>query len=108
MSMISFRFDMFPKLDGTHPLKLLLANTMTDTGEFPKLSGRLNLNLLWLIKIASRGLSNSSFGTGPSNSLNLRSKYLRFGRLSTTSGNFPANRLLLRSSSYSIFKFLNF
>lgn len=76
IKIISLRLDMFPMLDGTHPWNLLLATTMTDTGELPKLSGRSNLNLLWLMKIASSGLSNSSLGTVPSNSLNLRSKNL--------------------------------
>lgn len=76
IKIISLRLDMFPMLDGTHPWNLLLAKTTTDTGELPKLSGRSNLNLLWLMKIASSGLSNSSLGTVPSNSLNLRSKNL--------------------------------
>ena len=107
MRMISLRFDMLPKLDGTHPWNLLFAKTMTDTGELPRFSGRSKTNLLWLIKIASKSLSNSSFGTVPSNSLNLRSKNLSEGSLSTTCGNFPANRLLLRSSSKSSLMSLN-
>lgn len=43
----------------------------------------------------------TTFAAGiiPSNSLNLRSKNLREGRLRTTEGNLPAKRLLLRSSS---------
>lgn len=77
--MISLRFDMLPRLAGTQPWNLLLARTMTETGEFPKLSGRSNLNLLWLMKMASKSLSNSSLGTVPSNSLNLRSKNFSFG-----------------------------
>lgn len=99
IKIISFSLVILPKLAGKHPWNLLLARTMTDTGEFPKLSGSSNLNLLWLIKIASKSLSNSSLGTPPSNSLNLRSKNLSVGSLRTTSGNLPANRLLLRSNS---------
>lgn len=103
IKIISFRFDMFPKLDGTQPWNLLLASTMTETGEFPKLSGSSNLNLLWLMKMASKSLSKSSFGTDPSNSLNLRSRNFNIGNSRTTPGNFPANLLLLRSSSNSSF-----
>lgn len=44
--MISLRLDMLPRLEGTQPLNLLLARTMTETGELPKLSGRSNTNLL--------------------------------------------------------------
>lgn len=90
---------MLLKLAGKHPWNLLFATTITDTGEFPKLSGSSKWNRLLLIKIASRSLSNSSLGTVPSNSLNLRSKNFNFGSRSTTAGNFPAKRLLLRSSS---------
>ena len=104
--MISLRLDMLPMLEGTQPWNLLLARTMTDTGEFPKLSGRSKTNLLWLIKIASNGLSNSSFGTVPSNSLNLRSKNLSRGSFKTTCGNLPAKRLLLRSNSNKIIRSL--
>lgn len=107
IKMISLRFDMLPKLEGTQPWNLLFAKTITDTGEFPKLSGRLNTNRLWLIKMASRGLSKSSRGTVPSNSLNLRSKNFSDGSFRTTTGNFPANLLLLRSNSKSNFRFLN-
>lgn len=107
MRMISSRPDMLPRLEGTHPWNLLLARTITETGELPKLSGMLNLKRLWLMKMASKSLSKSSFGTVPSNSLNLRSKNLSLGSFRTTSGNLPANRLLLRSSSNSIFKFMN-
>lgn len=60
------------------------------------------------MKIASRSLSNSSLGTDPSNSLNLRSKNFNPGSEITTFGNFPANRLLLRSSSWRIFRLRNF
>ncbi|RYR07548.1 hypothetical protein Ahy_B05g074928 isoform A [Arachis hypogaea] len=37
---ISFSLDMFPMLEGTQPWNLLFAKTITDTGEFPKLSGK--------------------------------------------------------------------
>ncbi|RDX83888.1 hypothetical protein CR513_35146, partial [Mucuna pruriens] len=96
---ISFSLFMLPIPAGTHPWKWLLAKTMTETGEFPKLSGRSKTKRLWLMKIASRSLSKSSLGTVPSNSLNLRSRNFSCGRRSTTSGNFPAKRLLLRSNS---------
>lgn len=96
---ISFSLVMLPIPAGTHPWKRLLASTITDTGEFPKLSGRSKTKRLWLMKIASRSLSKSSLGTVPSNSLNLRSRNLSCGRRSTTSGNLPAKRLLLRSNS---------
>ncbi|TYJ32275.1 hypothetical protein E1A91_A05G024600v1 [Gossypium mustelinum] len=105
--MISSRAVMLPRLDGTHPRNLLLANTITETGELPKLSGRLNLKRLWLMKMASKSLSNSSFGTVPSNSLNLKSKNLSEGSLRTTSGNLPANLLLLRSNSNSLLSLIN-
>lgn len=106
--MISLRLVMLPRPEGTHPWNLLLARTMTDTGELPKLSGRSKTNLLWLMKMASKGLSKSSLGTVPSNSLNLRSRNLSVGRSKTTLGNRPANRLLLRSSSKRSFKRPNF
>ncbi|KAL9263090.1 hypothetical protein AKJ16_DCAP26043 [Drosera capensis] len=98
---ISLSLDMLTMLVGRHPPNWLFATTITDTGEFPKLSGISNRNLLLLIKIASRSLSNNSLGTLPSNSLNLRSRYFNEGSVSTTFGNFPARRLLLRSSSYN-------
>ncbi|RDX70943.1 hypothetical protein CR513_49759, partial [Mucuna pruriens] len=91
IKMISFKLDMFPRLAGMQPWNLLLASTMTETGEFPKLSGRSKTKRLSLMKMASRSLSNNSLGTVPSNSLNLRSKNLSDGRRRTTSGNFPAN-----------------
>ncbi|BAT72810.1 hypothetical protein VIGAN_01024800 [Vigna angularis var. angularis] len=99
MRMISLRLDMLPRLWGMQPWNLLLARTMTETGELPKLSGRSKTKRLSLMKMASRSLSNNSRGTAPSNSLNLRSKNLSEGRRRTTSGNLPAKRLLLRSSS---------
>lgn len=102
MRIISLRvFDMLPMLAGKQPPKRLLARTITETGEFPMLLGISNRNRLLLMKMASRSLSKSADGTVPSNSLNRRSRYLRDGRRSTTSGNFPAKRLLLRSSSNS-------
>ncbi|KAF8097447.1 hypothetical protein N665_0289s0034 [Sinapis alba] len=72
---------------------------MTETGESPRLSGNSNRNRLWLMKIASRSLLKSSLGTGPSNSLNRRSRNFNDGNWRITVGNLPANRLLLRSSS---------
>lgn len=105
--MISLRLDMLPRLEGRQPWNLLLASTMTDTGELPKLSGRSNLNRLWLMKMASNGLSKSSFGTVPSNSLNLRSRNLSCGSFKTTSGNLPAKRLLLISNSNKSFRVSN-
>jgi hypothetical protein len=100
MRITSFRvLDMLTKLVGKHPWNLLFARTITETGELPKLSGNSRANLLWFMNIASRSLSNSSFGKSPSNSLNRRSRYLSFGRSRTTYGNLPAKRLLLRSSS---------
>ncbi|PKI50795.1 hypothetical protein CRG98_028790 [Punica granatum] len=108
MRMISLRLDMLARLDGTQPWNLLLARTMTDTGELPKLSGRSKWNRLSLMKMASRSLSKSAGGTVPSNSLNLRSRNLSDGSARTKRGNFPANRLLLRSSSNSSFSRPNF
>ncbi|KAF1872684.1 hypothetical protein Lal_00016521 [Lupinus albus] len=96
---ISFKFDMFPILAGIQPWNLLFARTITETGEFPKLSGRLNTKRLSFMNIASRSLSNNSLGTVPSKSLNLRSKNFSSGSVNTTFGNFPTNLLLLRSSS---------
>lgn len=106
--MISFRvLDMFPMLAGRQPPNRLFASTITETGELPKFVGRSKENRLWLMKMASRSLSNSSGGTFPSNSLNLRSRNFREGSRSTTRGNFPANRLLLRSSSKRSFRLWN-
>ncbi|GER42054.1 Ig kappa chain V-VI region NQ2-6.1 [Striga asiatica] len=80
----------FPMLAGIHPPKLLFARTKTETGELPRLAGRLNRN---------RSLLKTSGGTGPSNSLNRRSRNFRDVMFSTTDGKPPTNRLLLRSSS---------
>ena len=100
MRMISFKvLPIFPMLPGIHPPRLLFARTRTEIGEFPRFSGMPNRNLLSFKKIASRGLSKSWEGTESSNSLKRRSRYLREGKESTTLGNLPTNRLLLRSSS---------
>ncbi|CAL4978238.1 unnamed protein product [Urochloa decumbens] len=101
MSRISLSVpDMLATLAGRHPPKLLCARTTTDAGEFPKLSGSWNRRRLWLRKMASRGLSKRRGGTGPSKSLNRRSRKRSAGRSRTTSGNGPTKRLLLRSSSW--------
>lgn len=90
---------------GMHPVNLLLANTITEAGEFPKLSGMFEVNRLLFTKMASKSLSKSSGGNFPSNSLNLRSRYLRLGILRTTSGKEPTKWLLLMSNSYKTVKF---
>jgi hypothetical protein len=82
-------FPIFPILPGIHPPRLLFANTNTETGELPRFSGMPNLNLLSLRKTASRSLSKSWEGTGPSKSLKRRSKYLSVGNDKTTLGNLP-------------------
>lgn len=92
-------FAIFDKLDGRQPLRLLFANTTTETGEFPIFSGRDDLNLLLLTNMASSFKSKRSFGMAPSNSLYLMSRNLSDGRQRTTDGNWPTNRLLLISSS---------
>lgn len=98
--MISLRvLPIFPILPGKQPPRSLLAKTSTETGELPRFSGMPNLNLLSLRNMASRSLSKSWEGTGPSNSLNRRSKNLRAGKDSSTLGKLPTKRLLLRSSS---------
>lgn len=102
---ISFNvFPILPILAGMQPPRSLLANTSTETGEFPRFSGIPKRNLLSFKKMASRSLSKSFVGTPPSNSLNRRSRYLSRGRERTTSGNFPTKRLLLISSSNKSFK----
>jgi hypothetical protein len=85
---ISLRLDMLLRLEGRQPWNFLLASTMTDIEELPKLSRRSNLNRLWLMKMASNGSLKSSFGTVPSNSLNLRSRNLNCGSFKTTSWRF--------------------
>lgn len=92
-------FAIFDKLAGRQPLRLLFANTTTETGEFPIFSGRDDLNLLLLTNIASSFKSKRSFGMSPSNSLYRMSRNFREGRQRTTAGNCPVNRLLLISSS---------
>lgn len=98
--MISFKvLAILPILPGIQPPRSLFANTKTETGEFPRFFGIPNLNLLSFKNIASKSLSNSLEGTGPSNSLKRRSKYLSEGKERTTLGKFPTNLLLLMSSS---------
>lgn len=99
MKMISSKFDMFPMLLGMQPLKPLLANTTTDAEDFPIVSGIVEVKRLLFTNKASMGFSKSSGGNGPSNSLYLRSRYLKFGSRKTTFGNGPTNRLLLTSNS---------
>jgi hypothetical protein len=72
-SMISLRVaDMFPRLGGMHPLRLLLAKTMTETGEFPRLEGISKSNLLLLISSSySRVIFLKLRGTFPQNLLEL-------------------------------------
>lgn len=97
---ISSRFPaIFVKLEGKQLLKLLFANTMTETGDLPKFLGMDDWNLLLLMKSASRFLSKSLEGILPLNSLYLISRNLSEGRESTTEGNLPLNWLLLTSSS---------
>jgi hypothetical protein len=92
-------FPILPMLVGMHPVNLLLAITITEAGELPKLSGMLEWNLLLLTKIASKSLWKSSGGNGPSKSLYLISRYLRVGKSNTTLGKGPTKRLLLTSNS---------
>jgi len=75
---------MLSGLEWRQPWNLLLASKMTDIKELPKLLKRSDLNRLWLMKMASNGLSKSSFGTVPSNSLNLKSWNLRCESFKTT------------------------
>ena len=89
----------FPMLLGMQPSRWLLATTRTDTGELPRFSGMVDVNLLSFKNKASSSLLKSSGGNFPSKSLNLRSRYLRSGISRTTSGNDPTKRLLLTSSS---------
>uniref|UniRef100_J3L1J5 Uncharacterized protein n=1 Tax=Oryza brachyantha TaxID=4533 RepID=J3L1J5_ORYBR len=92
--------DMLAMEAGRQPPKSLLASTSTDAGELPTLSGIWKRRRLELRKMASSGRSKSSRGTGPSKSLNRRSRYRRLGIRSTTSGKAPTRRLLLTSSSW--------
>jgi len=95
----SIVLPILPMLVGMHPVNLLLAITITDAGELPKLSGMLEWNRLLLTKIASRSLWKSSGGKAPSKSLYLISRYLRVGKSKTNLGKDPTKRLLLTSSS---------
>lgn len=98
---ISFNvLDIFPMLLGTQPLNSLFASTTTETGEFPKFSGMLDVKRLSFKNKASSSLSNSCEGNSPSKSLNLRSRYFSAGNPRTTSGKDPTKRLLLTSSSW--------
>lgn len=107
ISISSFNvLPIFPMLAGMHPPRSLLANTRTETGELPKLSGMPKRNLLSLRNKASKSLSKIFEGTGPSKSLNLRSKNFNEGNERTTFGNPPTNLLLLKSSSLRSFKWL--
>lgn len=98
--MISFKVDfILPMVFGMEPSNLLLAKTKTETVELPKFSGMLESNRLLFKNKASRSLSKSLDGNGPSKLLNRRSRYLRAGKSRTTEGNRPTSRLLLTSSS---------
>lgn len=88
------------KLKGRHPFRSLFANTTTETGLFPKFSGKENWKLLLLMKSASSLTSKRREGTLPWKLLNLISKYFKLGMQRTTSGNGPENWLLLMSSSW--------
>lgn len=81
------------------PLKPLLANTSTETGEFPRFSGNEDWKLLLLMNRASSFRSKSLDGILPLNSLNRISRNLREGREKITEGNLPVNLLSLMSNS---------
>jgi len=85
----------FAKLGGMQPLMSLLATTNTETGEFPRLSGRVDWNLLLFMERASSFRSKSCGGILPSNSLNLTSRHLRECKKKTTTGNGPLKWLLV-------------
>ena len=101
----SFKFFIWPMLEGIQPLIPLLAKTMTDAGEFPIFSGIVDVNLLLFINIASSVLLKSSGGISPSNSLNLISMNFISGIERTWWGNLPTKRLLLISNSCKSFNF---
>lgn len=63
-----------PMLFGIQPVKLLLANTITETGELPRFSGMLFENRLLFTNKASRCTSKTFGGKGPSKSLKRRSR----------------------------------
>ncbi|CAA6657910.1 unnamed protein product [Spirodela intermedia] len=58
------------------PPSWLLASTMTETLELPMFSGMWEVKRLLFRNRASSSLSKSSGGSGPSKSLNRRSRYL--------------------------------
>ncbi|WVZ10256.1 hypothetical protein V8G54_014786 [Vigna mungo] len=78
---------------------------MTEALDFPMVSGMKDEKRLLFKKIASRSFSKSSGGKGPSKSLNLRSRYFKFGHVRTTEGNRPTKRLLLISYSCTSVRF---
>lgn len=96
---------MFPIDFGMQPVKLLLAKFTTEALDFPSVSGIVDVKRLSFKNIASRSFSNSSGGKTPSKSLNLMSKYFKFGTLRTTEGKPPTKRLLLISNSYKRVRF---
>ncbi|KAG4400928.1 hypothetical protein GLYMA_07G164350v4 [Glycine max] len=89
MNTISFMFFMFTIDFGIQPVNLLLAKVTTETLDFPRVSGMIDVKRLLFKNIASRSFSNSSGGKGPSKSLYLISKYFKFGHLRTTDGKPP-------------------
>ncbi|BAT00289.1 Os07g0176400 [Oryza sativa Japonica Group] len=89
-----------PTLEGMQPLSLMLASTMTDAGELPRLAGSSKSKWLSLRKSASIFLSKIAGGTSPQKLLKRRSTYLTLGRQRMWSGKPPARRLLLTSSSW--------
>lgn len=100
-TIISFKvFPILPMLLGRQPWKWLLAMTKTETGEFPRFSGMVDVKRLLFKNKASKSLLKSPGGSIPSKSLYLRSRYLRLGIERTTFGKGPTNRLLLTSSSW--------
>jgi len=79
---------------------------ITEALDFPIVSGMTDVKRLLFKKIASRSFSKSSGGKGPSKSLNLRSKYFKFGHLRTAEGKGPTKRLLLISYSCTSVRFI--
>uniref|UniRef100_A0A5K1A993 Uncharacterized protein n=1 Tax=Nymphaea colorata TaxID=210225 RepID=A0A5K1A993_9MAGN len=83
----SLRVEPIRPMDlGRQPLMLLLANTTTETVEFPKFSGIVDTKLLSFMNKTSKFISKSAGGILPSNALNRMSKNLSDGRQSTTEG----------------------
>ncbi|RDX77217.1 hypothetical protein CR513_42694, partial [Mucuna pruriens] len=103
---ISFMCFIFPIVLGMQPVSLLLAKVTTEALDFPIVSGIVDVKRLLFKKIASRSFSNSCGGKGPSKSLYLISKYLRFGHWRTIEGKGPTKRLLLISNSCISEKFI--